>query len=244
MNHYAEYDRFAQVYNRHWGSKTLALMPVFEKLVLQHLPTGAAILDLCCGTGQISNALSEQGCRVTGIDGSEQMIELARRNAPGVNFIVDDARTFEFDDNNTFQAVFSIFDSLNHIMTLADLEAVFRQVYASLEPGGWFLFDLNTEEGFKANWQGSFGIVEDDAVIVAQSGYEPDTCVGTFDVTLMLLEDGAWRRSDLKLTQRCHAVEDILEALRQAGFVQEQALDAANDLNLGLPGRCFFVCRK
>jgi SAM-dependent methyltransferase len=242
MARYSEYDRFAQVYNRHWGSKTLALIPVFEKLVLQHLPAGAHILDLCCGTGQIANALAEQGYRITGIDSSEQMIALAHRNAPGATFVVDDARTFQLDDS--FQAVLSIFDSLNHMMTLDDLAAVFRRVYAALETGGWFLFDLNTEEGFKANWQGSFGIVEDDAVIVAQSGYEPETRVGTFEVTLMLLEGGVWQRSDLRLTQRCYAEEDILDALHRSGFGQMQALDSAHDLNLGLTGRCFFVCRR
>lgn len=239
---YAEYDRFAQVYNRHWGSKTLALIPVFDRLVLQHLSAGASILDLCCGTGQIANALAGRGYRVTGIDGSEQMIALARQNAPGASFIVDDARTFELND--TFQAVFSIFDSLNHIMTMDDLAAVFRRVYASLEPGGWFLFDLNTEEGFTVNWQGSFGIVDDDAVIVAQSNYEPETRVGTFEVTMMLLKGGVWEHSDLKLTQRCHAEADIIDALHRSGFVQVQALDSAHDLNLGLSGRCFYICRK
>jgi len=74
---YAEYDPFAWIYNRHWGPVAIQrFLPIVEKLVLPHLPTGAHILDLCCGTGQLSHALAERGYQVTGIDGSENMIRL------------------------------------------------------------------------------------------------------------------------------------------------------------------------
>ncbi|MDR7586593.1 MAG: methyltransferase domain-containing protein, partial [Armatimonadota bacterium] len=82
---YAEYDAFAWMYNRYWGQDSVQrFLPVIEKLVLPHLGPHARILDLCCGTGQLAQALAQRGYQVTGIDGSEEMIRYARINAPAV----------------------------------------------------------------------------------------------------------------------------------------------------------------
>ena len=76
------------------------------------------------------------------------MIEIARKNAPDVEFVVQDARNIALPGR--FSAVFSTFDSLNHVMSLDELEQVFRGVFAVLASGGYFVFDLNMEEGFRS----------------------------------------------------------------------------------------------
>ena len=55
----SDYDRFARVYNLHWGSYAMRVVPILEHLVLRHLPEQAAVMDLCCGTGQLAARLSE-----------------------------------------------------------------------------------------------------------------------------------------------------------------------------------------
>jgi len=151
---YADYDAFAWFYNRYWGA-TFAdrFLAVIEQLFLSHLPAGARVLDLCCGTGQLARALSDQGFRVTGLDGSEAMLALARVNAPGVEWVAGEARRFVLPA--TYHGVLSTFDSLNHIMTIEELTAAFRSVHAALLDGGRFLFDLNMEEGYRARWRGA-----------------------------------------------------------------------------------------
>ncbi len=161
MNPYGTYDPFARVYNRHWGFFATRAYPILEHLVLEKLPSGCAVLDLCCGTGQLAAELSRRGYRTTGLDGSEGMIEIARKNAPDVDFVVQDARNIAL--SRKFAAAFSTFDSLNHVMNLDELEQVFRSVFAVLEGGGYFVFDLNMEEGFRSRWRGSFEFVEEDA---------------------------------------------------------------------------------
>jgi len=146
MTAYSDYDRFAWVYNKHWGNSFTELaLRVLEKLVFPYLSAKARILDLCCGTGQLAQALIARGYRVTGLDGSSEMLRFARENAPAGEFIVDDARSFKLPDS--YHAVVSTFDSLNHIMTLEELTSVFRNVYAALQEGGFSFFDLNMEEG-------------------------------------------------------------------------------------------------
>lgn len=89
MGRYTDYDAFAWLYNRHWGPDSARrFLPVLERWLLPYLPPRARILDLCCGTGQLAQALAQRGYLVTGIDGSEEMIRFARANAPDVEFLI------------------------------------------------------------------------------------------------------------------------------------------------------------
>ena len=145
MARYDAYDPFARIYDQHWGFFATGVYPILDHLVLRNLPPGCAVLDLCCGTGQLAAKLSEEGYIATGLDGSEEMIKIARRNAPDVEFLIQDARNISL--NRSFSAVFSTFDSLNHVMSLDELEQVFQNVHSVLEEGGYFEFDLNDGRG-------------------------------------------------------------------------------------------------
>ena len=114
MKLYDAYDPFARVYNQHWGFFATKAYPILEHLVLEKLSPGCAVLDLCCGTGQLAAELSRRGYRTTGLDGSAEMIEIARKNAPDVDFVVQDARNIAL--TRKFAAALSTFDSLNHVM--------------------------------------------------------------------------------------------------------------------------------
>lgn len=246
MMRYSDYDRFAWVYNKHWGNSfTQLMLPILEALVLTHLPAKAKIIDLCCGTGQLAEALVARGYRVTGLDGSEEMLRFARKNAPAAKFILDDARSFKVPD--VYHAVVSTFDSLNHIITLEELTAVFRNVHAALREDGLFLFDLNMEEGFKIVRHDSYGIVEDDHVCVVQSDYCPEEHTAKFEVTIFYLQEG-WQRSDLTLVQKCYSETEVHSALTAAGFEDIRACAYDEHWNLEAltteAERAFFVCRK
>ena len=244
MTRYDAYDPFAHTYNRHWGFFATKAYPILLHLVLRNLTPGSAVLDLCCGTGQLAAELSRQGYRTTGLDGSERMIEIARQNAPDVAFVVQDARNIALP--RRFSAVFSTFDSLNHVMSLDELEQVFQSVFTVLEDGGYFAFDLNMEEGYRSRWRGSFGYVEEDHVCVVRSSHDADEKTGRLDVTLFELRGSAWRRTDFPLTQRWYDESGIRERLRKSGFEDLQSLDGNEPILEGSlhEGRMFFVARK
>ena len=246
MTTYSDYDRFAWVYNKHWGdSFTERVLPILENLVLRHLPARASILDLCCGTGQLSQALTVLGYQVTGLDSSEEMLRFARRNAPASKFILDDARSFRLPA--TYHAVVSTFDSLNHIMTLEELTSVFRNVYAALREGGPFLFDLNMEEGYQAHWYDYSDFVEDDHVCVFHSSYHPEERTAQFDATIFYLQEG-WQRSDLTFLQKCYSETEVPSALEAAGFIDIGAYEQNEQRGWqklsAEAERAFFVCQK
>jgi SAM-dependent methyltransferase len=244
MKPFSDYDGLAWVYNKYWGSKFVALMlTVLDKLVLEHLPKNARILDLCCGTGQLAQALSERGYQVTGLDGSREMIRIARENAPGGEFVVRDARRFRI--SNTYDAVVSAFDRLNHIMTTQELILAFGNVHASLRPGGRFLFDLNMQEGYRARWRGTNTIIEGDHVCIIRFAYRDEEKTGESQLTSFRLQK-RWQRQDLTLLQKCYSEEEVRSALGSGGFKDLAIYDGQRDLQLTGKGtgRAFFLCRK
>jgi SAM-dependent methyltransferase len=241
------YDPFAWIYNQHWGNSFLpVVLPILENLVLSKIPKKARILDLCCGTGQLAQKLKTLGYRVTGIDGSPEMLSYARGNAPGVEFLQADARSFQLPYK--YHTVISVFDSLNHIMTLKELKSVFNCAYNALRNDGLFMFDLNTEAGYFYEWSGDFTIVEDDHVCTVRSTYSTIECTATFDATIFRLRDDSWYRNDVILYQKCHTSSMVKTALKSVGFTNVEAYGF--DWQSGMKSldkaarRAFFLCRK
>ncbi|MEM6451440.1 MAG: class I SAM-dependent methyltransferase [Cyanobacteria bacterium P01_D01_bin.105] len=150
---YSDYNNWAWLYNKTMGPDySKPQLDLLRSVFLPNIPHKGKILDLCCGTGQLIQPLIEKGYQVTGLDGSENMISYARQNAPEATYCLEDARTFAFEQ--TFDGVFSTSASLNHLMTLKDLTQVFERVYAALNSGGIFLFDLNHPKQLARWWRG------------------------------------------------------------------------------------------
>jgi SAM-dependent methyltransferase len=239
----SDYDPFAFFFNKYWSREIPEqMMFAIRQVLLARLPDGARLLDLCCGTGQLAAALSARGYSVMGLDNSEAMLRYARRNAPAARFIRADARRFQLPD--TFDAVISTFDSLNHFLSPEELAAVFGQTLRALAPAGWFLFDINVERGFLAHWRDYFAIVEEREVCLLRGDYDPQRKLGRYDITMFRLHGKMWQRADTTIVERCYERAEIERELKRAGFTEVLAFDAAEDLGLAdHTGRIFFLAR-
>lgn len=240
----AAYDGFARIFDLYWAERFAGdVRPAFQNVLLPHVPVGGRILDLCCGGGRLSYWLTGCGFRVTGVDISEEMIALARGNAPRAEFEVADVR--QFLRPGAFDAVVSTFDSLNHLPTSDDLFSVFRNVHESLATDGLFFFDMNLDEGFRASAYDGHALVKDDHVCVVESNYDSKTGVGRSDVTVFEKSGDAWKRVDAQIVEYCYPEETILDGLSAAGFPDLETFDGHRDLEMrnGV-GRLFVLARK
>ena len=182
---FSDYDRFAWFYNRYWGPDFCeAVFRIYDRILLPQLAPGTQILDLCCGTGQIAARLLALGFQVTGLDGSAEMLGYARINAPAASLIHDDARRFDPAPlEGRFAAVLSPFDSLNHVLTSAELHEVFIRVAGVLRSGGIFLFDLNLED--ESDLRGaSLEVVGEDHACIVRTSYRVLSRLKRYDLTL------------------------------------------------------------
>jgi ubiquinone/menaquinone biosynthesis C-methylase UbiE len=142
VNH-ASYDDIAE-----WYDSYLRENPIYHEIVLPNLlelageMDGQTICDLACGQGWIARALARRGAQVTGVDLAEQLLVLARRYEEreplGIEYLQDDAQRAQTLTEASFDGTTCILA----LMTIPDLEAVFRTVRRILKPGGWFVFAI------------------------------------------------------------------------------------------------------
>ncbi len=242
----AAYDDFAWFYNRYWSDEFHgAAFPILEHIWLDRIAPGGHILDVCCGTGHLAGLLATRGYRITGVDISEYMIRHARENVPSADFHLGNIA--EIAPAGPFDGAASTFDSLNHLLSLKELKAAFRNVAAGLKPGGLFAFDMLLEEAYQTHWGESFALVRDDHVLtITGSGYDFRSRLAQCTITMFRLIDAAWRRSDVVIRERCYSPEEIETALRGAGF-GEVLCYSAGDLGMAGQlgeGRTFFVATR
>ena len=100
-------------------------------------------LDLGCGTGILCEILHRSGIKTSGMDFSAGMIEIAKAGNPDIHYEVADMIIYRPEER--FDLVTCTGDALNHIGDLENVERIFRNVYAYLSPGGYFIFDILNE---------------------------------------------------------------------------------------------------
>jgi len=183
--------------------------------------TKPIVLDLACGTGSITLRLSKLGYDMIGVDMSEDMLSEASHKAldegEKILFIKQDMR--QLDLYGTVDAVISVCDGMNYILTEEDLLVVFQRVNLFLEAGGVFLFDMNTEYKFKEHLGNNTfeGKGAGGEAYVWENRYDADSKVNEYDV-LFYSMDGNLRFSELH-KQRAYAPGLVNKLLLEAGFV-------------------------
>jgi ubiquinone/menaquinone biosynthesis C-methylase UbiE len=135
------YNRIAEDYYTHRNlSKFDNELEEFAYL----LPYNAHILDVGCGAGiPTSKFLTEKGIKVTGIDLSDTMLNLARKNVPNADFIKMDMNELEFSEN-TFDGIISVY-ALFHVPKENHFD-IFGQFFEILKPGGILMLNTGVSE--------------------------------------------------------------------------------------------------
>lgn len=196
-----------------------------------HAMAPKSILDLACGTGSAAFILAEQGIRVTGVDLSEAMISVARKKARGrrreIDFYAQDAA--ELDLSEQFDAVISLFDSLNNITEPDRLAMAFTRVYDHLAEPGIFVFDLNTEVAFSAGmFNQKSGPIDGPLQYVWRASYDAPNRMCTVHMRFTFKPDGADepRVFEEVHRQRAYGKDEIEAMLRASGFSEVVIYDA------------------
>jgi SAM-dependent methyltransferase len=128
----------------------------------RQLPSGARVLDLCCGPGRHARPLGTSGYRVIGLDVDAAALGHARQIAPGASFVRADMREIPLADR-TVDAVICMWQSFGHFDSTGN-EAVLLEMARVTRPDGVLVLDLYQRE-FYAHNEGERDIVRDDARI-------------------------------------------------------------------------------
>jgi SAM-dependent methyltransferase len=173
------YDNIAEQWHANFrGQSYVDRVLSYVDRVLEGLRSGARVLDLGCGTGNpIAQHIVERGFRVTGVDQSAKMLEIARRVVPEAEFIQGDMVDLQFVDQ--FAAAIA-WDSVFHVERKHHL-AIFRKLAAALEPGGRLLLSVGGSDALSNVEDSTSSIASDAEGFTSQmfghtffySGYKP-----------------------------------------------------------------------
>lgn len=180
------------------------------------------VLDLACGTGSLCRELASRGLEVIGVDGSQEMLMQAREKCqqaqPAVLLLCQEME--ELDLYGTVNLAICMQDSLNHLEGREALAAVFGRLRYFVEPGGLFIFDMNTPYKHReVLGDNTFVLEEEGLYCVWQNSYEPQE--GAVDIQLDFFResrDGRYSRSSECFREYSYTTEEIATMLEQAEF--------------------------
>lgn len=225
-----------------------ALCSRFCDLISQYGNGGNLVLDLACGTGSLSILLSQKGFDVVAVDASEEMLSVAMNKCYRFgNPIFLNQSMQELDLFGTIDAAICSLDSLNHLKTKEDVIKTIERVSLFLNPGGLFLFDVNSlYKHREVLGNNTFVYDTDDVYCVWQNSFHPKN--GQIDISLDFFEsdnDGRYIRSSENFSEYYYSDEFLISVLKKCSIKCIKRFDdfSANPIREDTQ-RVLYLCRK
>ncbi len=223
-----------------WSSYSSQMVKMLPRVLERFGIWPRRILDLACGDGTFAVAMARRGMRVTGIDQSPRMLDIARKQAEkeglSITLRQQDMRSLRL--RGGFDLVTCWFDSLNYLLEIEDLARAFDGVSRLLDDRGIFIFDMNTIRGLAVEWVRRPGHVHLDTAssfLVSVPHYEAATRIASLRITGFSREGDRWVRMDEVHRERGYTLGEIRRCLKAAGL-REMACWASLD-RMDRPGR-------
>ena len=177
-------------------------------------------VDLACGTGSVAWILAEQGLDVIGVDMSEEMLCVAAQKPQTTAcrpvFICQCLQQLRLP-RGVDLAVCAL-DSLDYITEPSDCQEAIHRIYRVLNPGGCFVFDVNTPEKLQAMDGQVFLDEDDDVYCVWRGSFDPQTNICSYGMDLFQRQGEFWERSFEEHCEYAYSSQQLVGYLKNAGF--------------------------
>ena len=191
----------------------------YEILQQEGLKPRTAV-DLACGTGSVTAILARRGLQTIGVDMSEEMLTVASQKAGDIHpapwFICQSLQRLQLP--RAVDLAVCALDSLDSITDPDDCKEAIRRTYKYLNPGGIFIFDVNTPEKLRAMDGQVFLDEDDDVYCVWRGEFNEDTNICSYGMDLFQRDGELWRRSFEEHQEYAYSQEQIFDYLKAAGF--------------------------
>ena len=244
------YQEFAYFYDEFNGAADYdALFAYVTGELKAHGIQDGIVADFGCGTGELTLMLAQAGYDMIGIDASPEMLQEAagkrERSGHDILYLMQDMREFEL--YGTVRAVVSVCDSLNYITEEEDLLKVFRLVNNYLDPGGIFIFDMNTVYKYRELLADHvFAENRDESSFIWENWFDEETQINEYGLTLFLrTEEGLYEKYEETHYQKAYSIDTVRSLLERAGMKVEAVYDAFTQSEPGEKSeRVCFVARE
>ena len=193
-----------------------------ETIFAKHLSERPELLcDLGCGTGSVCSILSQRGYDMIGIDSSDMMLDIATGKNEDKKILYLCQDMCEFELYGTVDVFLCMLDSLNYITSSEEINQVFALVKNYLNPGGIFIFDVNTLYKYEEILSDNTFVFEENGVFYTwENSFDGEYC--DFRLNFFVEdENGKYTRLTEEHSQRYIAVNEIKEISQKNGLSVE-----------------------
>ncbi len=174
------------------------------------------ILEIGCGTGEIAVRMQKKGYKVEAIDNSIEMLKLAKEKYKNIEFIKKDMRNLEYEEK--FDAVISVFDTLNYLNSYDDLIFSLEGIKKSLKSKGVFLFDIITKKMLENMFPDGIFADERDNMTILWKHREIDKLEEISTSFFIKEEENNYYRVDEVFMKKMFSMKKLDEIIEKTGF--------------------------
>ena len=197
-----------------------ATVAFYYEILAREGLTPRTCVDLACGTGSVTRILAQRGLDVIGVDMSEEMLTVAMDKVMDMErpprFICQKLQELRLP-RGVDLAVCAL-DSLDYITNPDDCRDAIARVYKVLNPGGIFIFDVNTPEKLRAMDGQVFLDEDDDVYCIWRGEFDEETNICSYGMDLFQRSGGVWHRSFEEHREYAYSAGQLTGYLREAGF--------------------------
>ena len=224
-----------------------AVLAFYHEILNRYGCRPASAVDLACGTGCMALLLAREGLSVLGVDRSEEMLTLAADKAAELDnppyFIRQRMEKLRLPQ--PVDLVVCCLDGVNYVTEPAALRECFARVRKALNPGGLFIFDINSEAKLRG-LDGQIFLDEDDEVFCLwRAEFDETTRVCTYGMDIFQKQGRLWQRSREEHLEYAYRTQELTQWLGEAGFTQ---IEVYGDRRLEAPKadeqRIFITAQK
>lgn len=215
------YHALAQSYDSlTWDVDYDGIVAFYQTLIRREGLSPRTAVDLACGTGSVAIRLAQLGLRVTAVDMSEEMLCAAQEKAMDMEnaplFVCQSLQRLTLP-RGVDLAVCAL-DSIDYITDPADCREAILRIFRALNPGGCFIFDVNTPEKLRAMDGQVFLDETEDTYCVWRGEFDEQTNICSYGMDLFSRKGENWSRSFEEHREYAYSAAQLKTYLRQAGF--------------------------
>ncbi len=197
-----------------------AVVDFYFKLLAREKLEPETAVDLACGTGSVAVLLAERGLKVTAVDMSPEMLCVADQKAQNLpnkpTFVCQKLQQLHLP--KAVDLAVCALDSMDYITNPDDCKKAISRVYKALNPGGCFIFDVNTPEKLRAMDDQIFLDEDDDVFCLWRGEFDEETNICTYGMDLFQRKGASWERSYEEHREYAYSAEMLVGYLKAAGF--------------------------
>ena len=224
-----------------------ATVDFYYEILKQEGLSPRTAVDLACGTGSVTAILAQRGLQVIGVDMSEEMLTVASQKAGEAGltpwFICQSLQQLRLP--RAVDLAVCALDSLDYITNPDDCKEAIRRVYKYLNPGGIFIFDVNTPEKLRAMDGQVFLDEDDDVYCIWRGEFDEETNICSYGMDLFQRKGNLWERSFEEHCEYAYSADQLVGYLKAAGFTH---IRIYGDRRMDSPGegeqRIYIKARK